>query len=522
MKITKLLYTCVALATVAQAHFTFILPLPGDEAAEMILGETLSSRDTVNPALAAGAQLYLRNSHGTVTNLKMEQDGHRFVLALPGTGDRVVYGSANLGVASRGKDTTPHLLLYYPKTILGNAFTPATIIGGDQVVEMTPQGKPGHMSLRLLVRGEPLAGAEITVLLPDGQQQKAKTDASGVAGPFHQHGRYGAWARFWENKTGEQAGKRYEQTRHYAMLVFDSLAQPEAVTSLPEKTSSFGAAVEGDWLYVYGGHIAQTHSYSQASVSGQFSRRKLAGGDWERLPAATPLQGLNLAAHAGKVCRVGGMQPRNAQGQKADNHSVDEVACFEGTSGAWAAWPALPVPRSSHDVAVVGHQLIVTGGWTLRGAEPSLWAKTTLLLDLHNPSAGWREVAQPYERRALVTAVWNGRVYVIGGITPSGKVSTEVDVYDPVTNVWTKGPALPGDAMSGFAPAAAVLQDKLYASTGDGSLFVLNAAGEPWQRVGRSAQRLAHRMVPAAGALLILGGAVKGGNLDLTERLAVR
>jgi hypothetical protein len=158
----------------------------------------------------------------------------------------------------------------------------------------------------------------------------------------------------------------------------------------------------------------------------------------------------------------------------------------------------------------------------LRGAEPPLWAKTTLLLDLHNPSAGWREVAQPYERRALVTAVWNGRVYVIGGIMPSGKVSTEVDVYDPVTNQWTKGPALPGDAMSGFAPAAAVLRDKLYASTGDGSLFVLNAAGEPWQRIGRSAQRLAHRMVPAEGALLILGGAVKGSNLDLTERLAVR
>lgn len=522
MKLTKLFLTCLTLATVSKAHFTFILPLPGDKAAEMILADTLSTRDTVNPALAASARLYLRDTQGAVTDLKMEQDGHRFLLALPGSGDRVVYGAANLGVASRGKDASPHLLLYYPKAILGNAFAPSTTIAGDQVIEMTPRGKPGEVGLRLLLRGAPLRDAEITVLLPDGQQQKTKTDASGVAGPFHQHGRYGAWARFWEDKAGEHEGKRYQQIRHYAMLVFDSLAQPETVTPLPEKTSSFGATVDGEWLYVYGGHIAQTHSYSQASVSGQFSRRKLAGGAWQPLPAATPLQGLNLVAHAGKVCRVGGMQPRNPQGQKTDIHSVAEVACFDGVSGTWAPLPPLPMPRSSHDVAVVGNQLIVTGGWNLRGAEPSAWAKNTLLLDLHNPAAGWREVAQPFERRALVTAVWNGRVYVIGGITPSGKVSTDVDVYDPVTNVWTKGPALPGDAMSGFAPAAAVLQNKLYASTGDGNLFVLNTAGEPWQRVGRSAQRLAHRMVPTDGALLILGGAAKGNNLDLTERLAVR
>ncbi len=522
MKLPKLVAISAALAMVAQAHFTFILPLPGDEAAEMILGDTLSTRDTVNPSLAAGARLYLRDAQGTVTPLKMDQDGHRFLLSLPGRGDRVIYGAANLGVASRGKDARPHLLLYYTKTILGNAYASGTIIGGDQVVEITPQGKPGQVSLHVAARGKALADAEITVLLPDGQQQKVKTNAAGLVGPFTQHGRYGAWARYWEDKAGDHEGKHYDQTRHYGMLVFDSLAQPQSVAPLLEKTSSFGAVVEGDWLYVYGGHVARTHSYSTASVSGQFSRRKLSGGAWEQLPAATPLQGLNLAASAGKVCRVGGMQPRNAAAEKTNNVSVAEVACFSSSTRTWEALPALPLPRSSHDVAVVGDQLIVTGGWTLQGAEPTLWAKTTLILDLKNPAAGWREVAQPFERRALVTAVWGGRVYVIGGITPSGKVSSEVDIYDPATNVWTKGPALPGDKMTGFAPAAAVLGNKLYASTGDGSLLVLHDASQPWQRVAQTAQRLAHRMVPGPDGLYILGGAVKGGNLDLTEKLAIQ
>lgn len=141
---------------------------------------------------------------------------------------------------------------------------------------------------------------------------------------------------------------------------------------------------------------------------------------------------------------------------------------------------------------------------------------------MRNPAAGWREVAQPFQRRALVTAVWNGRVYVIGGITPPGKVSTEVDIYDPAANLWTKGPALPGADINGFAPAAAVLHNRLYASTGDGSLYRLDAAGEQWQRIGRSARRLAHRMAPAGDSLLIIGGAAKGGNFDLVEKVAIR
>jgi hypothetical protein len=512
----------LSLATASYAHFTYILPLPGEKGAEMILGETPSTRDTVNPSIAAGAQLFIRDASGAVTSLKMELDGYRFVLPLPGAGDRVVYGSANLGVAQRGKDAKPHLLLYYPKTILGNPFAPSATVGGEQAVELIPQGQPGNLHLRFLAHGAPVPNAEIVVTSPDGEQHKVKTNQDGIAGPFSQHGRYGAWARFWEDKPGQHAGKDFQQTRHYAILVFDSLAAPLAAPPLPEKTSSFGAAVEDGWLYVYGGHIARTHSYSTEAVSGRFSRRPLAGGPWEELPSATPLQGLNLAATAGRVCRAGGMQPRNAAGQKADNHSVDEVACFSTSSRSWQALPPLPSPRSSHDLAIAANHLIVTGGWHMRGAESSIWAKTTLLLDLANPAAGWREVPQPFERRALVSAVWNGRVYVIGGITPTTQVSSDVDVFNPASNSWSKGPALPGSGQTGFAPAAAVLDGKLYASTGDGALYVLDSSGANWQRIARTSQRLAHRMVPAPGSLVLLGGAAKGGNLDLVETVAVR
>lgn len=521
MKLTVLTLGVLAAAYTAQAHFTFIVPWAGGSVAEMILSETLSAEDTVNPSIAAGAELKVRDAKGNVSDVKMEQDGHRLLMKLAARGNRIVYGKVNLGVAQRGPNPKPHLLVYYPKTILGQAFGAAATVGEPQVVELVPCGEPGRVQLQLLARGKPVPNSEFTLILPNGKSQKVKTGEDGMAGPFAMSGRYGAWARYWEDTSGEQNGKRYEQVRHYAMIVFDAYAQPPRGTPLPEKTSSFGAASAGGWLYVYGGHTARTHSYSTESVSGRFQRLRSADGSWETLPEGTPLQGLNLAAYQNKVCRVGGMAPQNKPGEKTDNRSVSEVACFDPERKAWSGLPALPEPRSSHDVVVIGDRMIVTGGWTMRGKESPVWAKTTLVLDLSRPSSGWTAVPQPFERRALVAAVHRGKVYVIGGITQPGRVSTEVDVYDPVANNWSKGPSLPGDELTGFAPAAAVHGGKLYVSAGDGSLLVLDESRQVWVEKGRSAERLAHRMVSHGESLLILGGAVKGGNLDVVEKALV-
>jgi hypothetical protein len=510
---------CVA-SVAAHAHFSWILPLPGGDAAEMIIGEAPGTYDTVNPAIAKSGKLYIRDAEGQVTPLTFSQDGHRFVMPLPGQGPRVVYGQANLGANHRGNLAIPHILMYYPKTVIGSPFGERSVVGGEQAVELVTLGEPGAVKLKALWRGAPLANVEITVIAPGAKPAKMTTGADGVVGPFAAPGRYGAWARHWEDKEGEYEGTAYKQVRHYAMLVFDAPPAPVKAAPLPEPTSSFGAVTDNGWLYVYGGHIARTHSYSTESVSGRFSRRRLDSAEWESLPAGPALQGTNLAAHGGRICRIGGMAPRNAPGAKSDIHSIAGNACYEPDQRAWREIPALPAPRSSHDVAVIGDRLIVTGGWNLRGSEPTDWAKSTLWLDLKNPAAGWREAAaQPFERRALVTAVSGGRMYVIGGIQPSGQVSTGVDIYDPAQDQWSKGPALPGPAMNGFAPAAAVKDGRLYVSVGDGSLLRLDEAGARWVEAGLGAPRLAHRMVPDGRGLLVLGGAIKGKNLDLAESI---
>jgi hypothetical protein len=47
------------------------------------------------------------------------------------------------------------------------------------------------------------------------------------------------------------------------------------------------------------------------------------------------------------------------------------------------------------------------------------------------------------ERTEVGAAAVGGRIWVLGGFTPSGRASPDVVVYDPAADTWTTGPALP-------------------------------------------------------------------------------
>lgn len=299
-------------------------------------------------------------------------------------------------------------------------------------------------------------------------------------------------------------------------------AAQSALPSLPEPTSSFGAVAHDGWLYIYGGHVVRTHSYSTESGSGRFHRLKLDGGtQWEALPGGPKLQGMNLAAHGRHVYRVGGMEARNAPDAKPDLHSVPDVARFDPAAQTWEALPPLPAGRSSHDVVAVGSRLYVVGGWDMRGGSKSEWADTAAVLDLGEATPAWRTIPQPFKRRALIAAAAGERLYVIGGIDHADKVQSTVNVLDTTTGAWSEGPALPKGPINGFSPAAAVHAGRLYVSVGDGGLHRLSVDGIAWEPVATKTPRIVHRMVADGDRLVILGGAAKGTNLDLVETVAV-
>lgn len=518
----------LASAALARAHFVFVVPDAQGQRANVILSEDLDADEDVKVSELENLALSIKASDGAETPAKIESRDSGFVAALPGAGSRVVHGTVEWGVTRRGK-AEPFLLTYHPKTILGDAFDQRSAVGSAAPVEIVPLGKAGEVKFQVIAGGKPLPNAEVNLILPDGSRKVVPTDKEGATSAFAETGRYGAWARFFEDKPGERKGEAFKQIRHYATLVIDVPAASAAASSaaavskdfpqLPEAISSFGAVACEGYLYVYGGHTAPTHTYSTQAVSGRFWRINLAAPkSWEELPSGPRLQGMNLATHGGKIYRVGGMDPRNAPGAKADNYSVTTAARYDPAAGKWEELAALPSPRSSHDLAVLGNQLYVLGGWDMRGrAGGNHWLDHMNVLNLADAGATWQAAPQAFERRALIAAVHQGKIYVLGGFTEESDPMLRVDIFDPASKTWSQGPDLPGKDENGFAPAACELNGRLYVSVGDGGLYRL--AGEAWEKVATTTPRIVHRLVPSGSSILVIGGAAKGDNLNLIEQV---
>jgi hypothetical protein len=295
---------------------------------------------------------------------------------------------------------------------------------------------------------------------------------------------------------------------------------------LSEPVASFGAAVCGDWLYVYSGHIGATHEHSRDNVSPAFRRLDLRDGKtWESLAAGPGLQSPALIAHGELLYRVGGLSAHNAPDEPADLRTVSECACYDPTTNHWRELPPLPEPRSSHDAVVCGDLLYVAGGWNLQsGTDDAPWHDTVLALDIRNLAAGWQTVAkQPFQRRALTVAEFQGRIWVIGGLCPDGSFSRSVDIFDPSTHSWSKGSELPGSERNGFAASAFRVADHLYISGRDGQVLRVAENSDQWKQFASlAAPRFFHRLVPyAARELLIVGGAGDSGHLRSIEAVSL-
>lgn len=305
-----------------------------------------------------------------------------------------------------------------------------------------------------------------------------------------------------------------------AVLVSLFAANPTEASfpPLPSKVSSFGAASCGDHVYVYGGHTGKTHQYSSADISGRFFRAPLGGGNWEELPGGPGMQGLAFLSHQGKLYRLGGMQPRNKPGEKANNVSLKSCAVYDPASRKWSDLPDLPEARSSFEAVAVGNKLFVLGGWNMQGGKVD-WHGTGLVLDLQNPTK-WQAIDQPFRRRALGAAVLGEKIYVIAGLGEEA-TSQQVDVYDTASGKWTKGPDFPGGTRNGFSPAAAVVSNRLYASGPDGKVHRLTADGSGWEQVTKQqVKRSVHRVVPGpTETLIVLGGAAESD--DASRRVEV-
>lgn len=290
-----------------------------------------------------------------------------------------------------------------------------------------------------------------------------------------------------------------------------------AFSDLPVGIASFGAAIDGDWLYVYGGHIGKTHTYSKEQSSARFQRINLkTGGKWENLPSGPGVQGLALLSHSGQLYRIGGMTAKNDKDEKHDLHSLPNVARFDPNTKTWTELPPLPQGRSSHGAAIIGNDLYVVGGWQLQGEKQPRWHTTALVMDLAAETPEWRELPKPpFERRAMMAAPFDGKLYVTGGLKSKGGITKEVAVFDPKSQNWSSAPEIPGFPMNGNGLAACATDKSLYISGMNGQVYRLNNEKDGWDVVGQLEQpRIHHRLLPVRhGVVLAVAGATREGHL---------
>jgi hypothetical protein len=158
---------------------------------------------------------------------------------------------------------------------------------------------------------------------------------------------------------------------------------------------------------------------------------------------------------------------------------------------------------------MIGDSVYVGGGWQmLGGTNAPVWMESLVVMDSKRPQAGWREIPQPFRRRALALAALGSQVFFIGGMDSDGKPTLAVDVYDTGSGVWSKGPELPAGKFKGFGCSAITQGGRIYANAFQGDLLCLTADQSAWEKVGRLEHpRMAHRLVTAGTTQVIaLGG----------------
>jgi hypothetical protein len=465
------------------------------------------------------------------------KEAETYRVNLPNPTPEAVDGVCDLGVMKRNGAT--FRLIYTARVQIGPA-SAAEAVATDQL-RLRLVARPGQTPVvAVSFRNKPAAGAVVKAFPDEGEPIELKTDAEGrLEYPAAAEGKAGLLAKWSTKEPGELDGKSYDEVRYYATLTVAPAATGAAtaggdsavrvqLASLPQAVDSFGGAVLGDWLYVYGGHTGKTHKYSTETASKHFRRLSLRDGKaWEELPCGPALQGVTLMAHGGRLYRIGGMAPHNPPGAPSDLVSVADFARFDPTSKTWTDLPRLPTPRSTHDSVVDGDKIYVIGGWSMKGGDSSNaeFMDSALVIDLARQGAEWEKLpAPPFRRRALAVGAIEGKVLAIAGLNEDGEVVRVVDVFDTTAQAWSRGPDLPGSKRQGFAPSAFAVSGMLYVSGIDGQLLRLASSKDRWEVVGTLATpRLTHRLLPGiAHDLLAVGGSVAGAPISVIESISLR
>lgn len=514
----------LALGSWAEAHFLWIVADPASSQVRVYFSEGAKPDDPDLLDRVADIKLTTLEGRDTSSEVSVERKGDSLVAPLG-----KAYGvslSREYGVIERGGER--FLLNYYATSHVSAIHADWKRLGEDKVpLEIVPNQKGSQIELTVYWKGEPLPDAVILAQGVGLNKADGKTDAQGrfVVEP-KKAGLLAVRAKHVESQSGKSGDKAYDSIRRWTTVtvpvsISSVQSVPNKLPDVPKGVTSFGAAVDGDWAYVYGGHFGGAHHYWKEGQSDQLLRLNVKDGKvWEQLASGPRRTGTAMVAHGGKLYRIGGFEARNEEQEDGNLHSMEDVQRFDPVTGKWSDFVPMPVPRSSHDAAVLGDTIYVVGGWNLQKRGEGQFLDTMLSLDLKTERPEWKVSTVPFKQRALSLAAHNGKLYAVGGMQETGGPTTEVEVYDPMTQTWSKGPAIHGQPMEGFGNTSFEIGGRLTTITRSGAIQQLSSDRTSWIIVGYLKNpRFFARLLPVSGDRgIVIGGADMGtGKVNATE-----
>lgn len=213
------------------------------------------------------------------------------------------------------------------------------------------------------------------------------------------------------------------------------------------------AVVDGK-LYVFSGFTPSAVANNFVPVNKSSFRYDPNAGTWTQLrdiPVATSHSGTAVDDQNKFIYIAGGVVANTATTADDDVTASRDVYRYNIADNSWSTIKDLPLPRGAGDLSFIvrdnGDKELHYFGGTSTNREISQnehWS-----LKLGSTTAEWTSVAplpEGRERNHLADAVFDGKIYAIGGQTghnQSLKTLDFVDAYDPETNRWETVTGIP-------------------------------------------------------------------------------
>ncbi|MGI5129067.1 DUF1668 domain-containing protein [Pseudonocardia sp. CA-107938] len=201
---------------------------------------------------------------------------------------------------------------------------------------------------------------------------------------------------------------------------------------MPTPREHLAVVTDGRYLYAIGGRAMSSDKNSDA-VERYDPERNV----WDKLAALpTPRGGSSAVFVDNRIVVAGGEAPAT---------TIDRVDQYDVATNTWSPLPAMRTPRHGLALAAVGTTVYAFDGAAKPAHDASTATAESLVLPPRRlgPAPKWRPANDaPVARQFTGSAVVDGRLYVVGGLTVN--VSTPaVYAYDAAIDTWTKGPDLP-------------------------------------------------------------------------------